>query len=96
MRRPMAMVTRWALGKEIDECGLVLAGIRVSFAELQLAENRDEAIDMGVTSELCDLYESQGGDYKAGTIRDWLETQADEAEALRAEIDAIDAPDMRP
>ena len=56
MRRPMAMVTRWALGKEIDECGLVIGGIRVSYAEIELAESRKEAIEMGVTSDLCDLY----------------------------------------
>ena len=37
-----------------------------------------------------------GGDYKAGSVRDWLDERATAAEALQAEIDMSDGPDMRP
>ena len=86
----------WSEGPETDESEIIIGGIKVSYAEIELAESRIEAVDMGVTSDLCDLYEAQGGDYKAGSVRDWLDEQTTEAEALQAEIDTIDAPDMRP
>lgn len=86
----------WSEGPEIEESGIVIGGLTVSYAEIELAESREQAIEMGLTTELCDLYEAQGGDYKAGTVRDWLDKQTAEAEALQAEIDKIDAPDMQP
>ena len=86
----------WSQGPEDDESWIIIGGIKVSYAEIELAESRNEAIEMGVTSDLCDLYEAQGGDYKAGSVRDWLDERATEAEALQAEIDMSDGPDMRP
>ena len=54
----------WREGPEIDQCGLIIAGITVSWAELELAEDRTEALEMGSTPDLCDEYEAQGGSYQ--------------------------------
>ena len=93
---PTTTLAFWSEGPENDESGIIIAGLTVSYAEIELAESRNEAIEMGLTIELCDLYEAQGGDYKAGSVRDWLDEQTAEAEALQAEIDTIDATDKRP
>ena len=45
----MAMTTLafWSQGPETDESGTITVGFMVSYAEIELAESREEAIDMG-------------------------------------------------
>ena len=66
----------WSEGHENDQCGIEIAGLKIGWAEIELAENRAEAQDMGVTPDLCDDYEREGGTYQAGTLCDWLQQQA--------------------
>ena len=47
----------WSEGPEIEESGIVIGGLEVSYAEIELADTREQAIEMGFTSELCDLDE---------------------------------------
>ena len=51
--------------------GLEIAGIMISYAELAEIDSRESALDRGVTPELLEIWENQGGrDYRQ--LVDWL------------------------
>jgi len=66
---------RWSEGTEDTEQGLVLDGLPVSFAELELAVDRLTAIEMGVPTEVLDEYEREHAGY--GGLVPWLEGRAE-------------------
>ena len=77
------MITTWSEGTDAGECGIDIDGIMISYAELELAETRSEALAMGVTRDLCDEYEAGGGTYLAGSLREWLDSQLPEPSQAR-------------
>ena len=59
--------------------GLDIAGIMVTYAELVEIDSRESALDRGVTPELLEIWQNQGGrDY--AQLVDWLYHYASEQE----------------
>lgn len=71
-------VTTWSdTPGDIMAEGLTIGGIQITFAELLEIRDRETALDMGVTTDLLAIWESQGGsDY--GQLVDWLYRYAEE------------------
>jgi hypothetical protein len=65
-------VTTWCDNPgDIMAEGLTIGGIQITYAELLEIHDRDTALDMGVTTDLLEMWEFQGGsDY--GQLVDWL------------------------
>lgn len=51
----------WSEGTEDDQNGLEIGGIKVTYAELSEIHDRQSAVDKGVTPDLLDMWEKQGG-----------------------------------
>ena len=69
----MTTLKPWSEGSEVAECGLVIGGIAISWAEIELATDRATAIDIGLTDDLLDRFEEEYSDYKQ--LINWLESQ---------------------
>jgi hypothetical protein len=66
--------------------GLTIGGIQISYAELAEIRDRQTALDMGVTPDLLELWENQGGhDYSL--LVDWLYQYAEETASTRTDIE---------
>jgi hypothetical protein len=64
-------VKNWDEGPEDYENGLEIGGIKITHAELAEIDSRETAVEMGVTADLLEKWEHQGGrDYRQ--IVDWL------------------------
>ena len=61
----------WSEGTEDDQNGLEIGGIKVTYAELSEIHDRQSAVDMGVTPDLLDMWENQGGRHHNQLV-DWL------------------------
>ena len=59
----MTSLKLWSEGKEMTESGVEIGGIRITWAEIDLATDRKSAIDVGLTPDLCDDYEVDHKDY---------------------------------
>ena len=72
----------WSEGPEDTENGLEIGGIKVTYAELSEIHDRHSVVDMGVTPDLLDMWQNQGGgDYRQ--LVDWLHRYAAEQEEER-------------
>ena len=69
----MTTLKPWSEGSEATECGIVIGGIAISWAEIELATDRATAIDIGLTDGLLDRFEEEYSDYKQ--LINWLESQ---------------------
>jgi hypothetical protein len=60
--------------------GLTIGGIQITYAELVEIHDRQTALDMGVTPDLLELWENQGGHDYADFVQlvDWLYLYAEE------------------
>ncbi|MFO0892830.1 MAG: hypothetical protein U0790_27275 [Isosphaeraceae bacterium] len=68
--------------------GVEIGGIRITYAELEDITDREMAIDRGVTEDLIEMWEQQGGrDY--AQLVDWLHRYAEEC---RQDQPLCDAP----
>ena len=70
----MATLKLWSEGKEMIESGVEIGGIQVTWAEIDLATDRASAIDIGMTSDLCDDFEVDHKDY--ADLPYWLDMVA--------------------
>ena len=67
--------------------GLEIGGIQISYAELVDIDSRETALDRGVTPDLIDLWDNQGGrDWSQ--LTDWLYQYAEEQKQVRAGTEA--------
>jgi hypothetical protein len=74
----------WSEGAEDTETGLEIAGIQISYAELVEIRDRETALDMGVTRDLLEMWEHEGGrDYRL--LVDWLYEHEAEQHRVEAE-----------
>ena len=72
----MTSLKLWSEGKEMTESGVEIGGIQVTWAEIDLANDRTTALDVGLTQDLCDDFEIDHRDY--ADLPYWLSTVADE------------------
>ena len=72
--------------------GLEIAGIMVTYAELVEIDSRESALDRGVTPDLLEIWQNQGGrDY--AQLVDWLYEYAEQQEDCESVPFAIDEGD---
>ena len=72
----MTTLKLWSEGKEMTESGVEIGGIQVTWAEIDLATDRASAIDIRMTSDLCDDFEVDHKDY--ADLPYWLDMVAAE------------------
>jgi hypothetical protein len=72
----MTRLERWGDSDDPEQSGLIIGGLEISTAELgDLPADRAAALDAGVTNDLLDEYEDQGGTYGPGDLLAWLESR---------------------
>jgi hypothetical protein len=84
-RQKMALttVTTWSENPgDVTAAGLTIGGIQISEAELMDIDSRETALDRGITPDLLELWENQGGKVWS-QILDWLYQYADETAKAR-------------
>ena len=64
----MTSLKLWSEGNEITESGIEIGGIQVTWAEIDLATDRESAIDIGMTEDLCDDFEIDHTDYSGPAL----------------------------
>lgn len=74
----MATTTLALWNDRSDMTGVIIGGITVSWEEIDLATDRASAIDIGMTEDLCDLFEeAYAGAVDYAVLPSWLRDQAE-------------------
>ena len=68
----MTRITQWAEGRDSEDSGVEVSGIKITWAEIEDVTSPAMARDRGIPDALIEEYERQDGTWTEHSLADWL------------------------